>query len=61
MGGHDAVRDSSNFSNPVSDNSVLGNDLNRDMGGSRFRDQRQHHVGRPRTFRGFVLGLGYLS
>lgn len=36
MGGHDAVRDSSNFSNPVSDNSVSGNDLNRDMGGAEF-------------------------
>ncbi|ARV20646.1 hypothetical protein AEP_03728 [Curvibacter sp. AEP1-3] len=36
IGGHGPVHDSSNFNNPVSDNSVLGNDINQDMGGADF-------------------------
>ncbi len=36
IGGHGSVHDSSNFNNPVSDNSGLGNDIYRDMGGTDF-------------------------
>jgi hypothetical protein len=36
MGGHDAARDTGNFSNPAPDNSYLSNNTNRDMGGADF-------------------------